>query len=82
MTEKKNEPFINVDKVSEITSFTISYIYKLVHLKKIPHYKPTGGKGKVLFRESEIFDFLNKSRQLTDCEVSANADALLNGETR
>jgi len=80
--EKKNEPFIRVDKVSEITSFTISYIYKLVNLKKIPHYKPTGRKGKVLFRESEIFDFLNQSRQLTDYEVSANADALLNGDKK
>jgi len=80
--EKKNEPFIKIDKVTELTSFSPSYIYKLVHLKKIPHYKPTGGRGKVLFRESEIFDYLNRSRQLADYEVSAKADSLLNGEAQ
>jgi len=78
--EKKNEPYIRIDKVEEITSFSPSYIYKLVHLKKIPHYKPTGGRGKVLFRESEIFEYINRTRQSADYEVSDKADSLLNGE--
>jgi len=78
--EKNREPFIQIKKVNELTGFTISYIYKLVYLKKIPCYKPMGRKGKVLFRESEIFDFINKSKQSADYEVSEKADALLNGE--
>jgi len=78
--ENIREPFINIKQVEQLTKFTTSYIYKLVFLKKIPCYKPMGKKGKVLFRESEIFDFINRSKQSADYEVSENADALLNGE--
>jgi excisionase family DNA binding protein len=78
--EKAKEPFIQIEKVKELTGFSDSYIYKLVHFRKIPHYKPTGKKGKTYFRESEIFDFIARSRQSADYELSEQADAILNGE--
>ena len=75
--QKSIEMLIRLNKVMEITGFSRSYIYKLVHWKKIPHYKPTGGS--LYFRESEIIDFLSRNRQSADYEVAEQADAVLNG---
>lgn len=78
-TEKKKELPIRLNKVKEITGYSRSYIYKLVHWKKIPCYKPTGGN--LFFYESEIREFLSRNRQAAGYEVSDQADAILNGET-
>jgi excisionase family DNA binding protein len=64
----------------ELTGYSRSYIYKLTHMKKIPCYKPTGGR--LFFCESEIMDFLSRNRQAADYEVSEQADAILNGEAK
>jgi excisionase family DNA binding protein len=69
---------ITIARVIEITGYSRSYIYKLIHGKRIPCRKPTGGK--LFFYESEILDFLNRNRQAADYEVSEQADAILNGE--
>jgi predicted DNA-binding transcriptional regulator AlpA len=70
---------IRINKVMEISGYSRSYIYKLVHWKKIPCHRPTAG-GKLFFYESEILDFLCRNRQAADYEVSERADAILNGE--
>jgi predicted DNA-binding transcriptional regulator AlpA len=62
----------------ELTGFTRSYIYWLVHFKKIPCRKPTNGR--LFFYESEILEFLNRGKKSADYEVSEKADAILNGE--
>jgi len=77
-TEKKKELPIRLNKVKELTGYSRSYIYKLVHWKKIPCYKPTNGN--LYFYESEIRDFLSRNRQAADYEVSEQAEAILNGE--
>jgi predicted DNA-binding transcriptional regulator AlpA len=69
---------ITVSKVVELSGYKRSYIYKLVHLKKIPCHKPNNGR--IFFYESEILDFLSRNRQAADYEVSEQADAILNGE--
>ena len=81
-TANKKEPPIRIDRVMELTGYTRSYICKLVHYKKIPYYKPTGKGGRVLILESEVIDFLTRNRQSADYELSEQADAILNGETR
>jgi len=83
-TEKKRikEMPIRIEKVMEMTSYSRSYIYKLIHFKKIPCHKPNGTGGKVFFLESEIYDFLTRNRQAADYEVSQQADAILNGEAK
>ena len=68
---------IRLNKVMELSGYSRSYIYKLVHLKKIPHYKPTGGR--LYFYESEVLDFLSRNRQSADYEIAEQADAVLNG---
>jgi predicted DNA-binding transcriptional regulator AlpA len=78
--ERTREPYIRLNKAVELTGFSPSSIYKLVHLKKIPCYKPTNGM--LFFKESEILDFLARNRQAADYEVSERADAKLNGEQK
>jgi predicted DNA-binding transcriptional regulator AlpA len=74
------EPPIRIDKVIELSGFSRSYIYKLVHWKKIPCHRPTNGR--LFFYEREVLDFLNRNRQAADYEVSDAADAILNGEAK
>jgi predicted DNA-binding transcriptional regulator AlpA len=76
--ERIKEPPIRMDKVMELSGYSRSYIYKLVHWKKIPFCKPTNGR--LFFYESEILDFLARNRQSADYEVSEQANAILNGE--
>ena len=71
---------IRIDKVMELTGFSRSYIYKLVHWGKMPFSKPTNGS--LFFKESEIIDFLAPNRQAADYEVSEKANAILNGENQ
>ena len=79
MVKTKENP-IRMNRVIELTEFSRSYIYKLVHWKKIPCHKPTNGT--LFFFESEILDFLARNRQSADYEVSEKADAILNGEAQ
>ena len=41
---------LNISEVSDITGYSKSYLYKLTHLKDIPHSKP---KGKLVFFDRE-----------------------------
>jgi excisionase family DNA binding protein len=68
-----------MDKVIELSGYSRSYIYKLVHWKKIPCHRPT--HGRLFFYESEVLDFLARNRQAADYEVSEQANAILNRET-
>ena len=72
------EPLIRVDRVMELSGYSRSYIYKLVHWKKIPVHRPTNGR--LFFLESEVLDFFARNRQAADYEVSEQANAILNGE--
>jgi excisionase family DNA binding protein len=78
--ERIKEVPIRINKVTELTGFSRSYIYKLVHWKKIPCHRPTNGR--LYFYESEIMDFLSRNRQAADYEVAEQADAILNGEAK
>ncbi len=64
----------------EFTGYSESYIYKLIHSRKIPYYKPT--KGKVFFRQSELEEFLLHRKHSADYEVSNKADEILNERKR
>jgi predicted DNA-binding transcriptional regulator AlpA len=78
--ENTRERPIRINKVVELSGYSRSYIYKLVHLKKIPFRKPNNGR--IFFYESEVLDFLERNRQAADYEVSEQANAILNGEQK
>ena len=57
-----------VDEAATYTGLSRNYIYKLIHLKKIPCYKPLNGK--VYFKPDELEEFLYRNRQAADYEGS------------
>ncbi|HNV35989.1 MAG: Helix-turn-helix domain protein [Spirochaetes bacterium ADurb.Bin110] len=68
--------FLSVDEAATLLKTTRSYIYKLVCERKLPTYKPTGGR--LLFDADELIDFVHKGRKATQNELSDRADAILN----
>ena len=77
--QKTKELPIRIDRVVELTGYSRSYIYKLMHWKKIPYYRPNNGRA--FFYENEIINFLHRGRQYTDYELSEQAEAILNRQT-
>lgn len=68
---------LTIDQASEFTGYSRAYIYKLVHQKKIPHFKPEGGK--VLFSLEDLKSFCFRNRQSASYELQEKAEAILNG---
>jgi excisionase family DNA binding protein len=64
--------------VMELTGFSRSYLYKLVHWGRLPCHKPTNGR--LFFYESEVFNFLARSKQAAGYELAERANSILNGE--
>ena len=68
---------LTVEQAADFTGFSQAYIYKLVHLKKIPCFKPEGGK--ILFSLDDLKNFVYRNRQAAGYEVQEQADAILTG---
>ena len=64
---------LNVDEASAFTGLSKNYIYKLVHQRKIPHYKPTGGR--LFFKQDELEGFIFRNRQAAGYEKEEEANA-------
>lgn len=71
VTNSKGET-LSVDEVSEIYGLKKSYIYSLVHNKRIPHYKAGGGR-LTFFKKSEVEAFLLANRVATYEEAETRA---------
>ena len=57
---------LSVVEAAAFTGFSKFYLYKLIHQKKIPHYKPMGGR--VFFRWDELETFIFRNRQNANYE--------------
>jgi len=73
-----NQKILSIDDAAEFTGLKKSYLYRLTHQKRIPHYKPMGGR--IFFKREELEAFIFRNRQSADYELSKMADAMLNGE--
>ena len=62
---------LNVEEVAELTGLSRNYIYKLVHLRRIPHYKPLGGR--LFFKREELERFIFRNRQAANYEDETQA---------
>lgn len=51
---------LDLNQAAEYLKLKPSYIYSLIHQKKIPHYKPNGKR--VLFNKLELNEWIAKSR--------------------
>jgi excisionase family DNA binding protein len=67
---------LGIAEAAEFTGLSKNYLYKLIHLGKIPHYKPTGGR--VFFKRDELERFVFRGRAAADYELREQADQLLN----
>ena len=57
---------LSVEEAAVFTGYSRNYLYKLIHQKKIPHFKPMGGR--VFFKQEELEAFLFRNRQVADYE--------------
>lgn len=69
---KLSKPVLSLQEAAIFCSLEDSYMYKLTHLREIPHYNP---RGKCLyFRRSELIAWLlrNKIKTKEELELEAN----------
>ena len=62
---------LSVDEAASFTGLSKNYLYKLVHQKKIPYYKPLGGR--VFFRQNELECFIFRNRHAANYEGGSHA---------
>jgi excisionase family DNA binding protein len=79
-TMPQNSYFLTVKQAAAFLGFSEKYIRKLVFLKKIPYFKPLGGK--ILFDKEELERLVRASRVASDNELADRADAVLNSRGR
>jgi len=68
---------LTVEQTAAFTGFSVAYVYKLAHLKKIPYFKPENGK--ILFALDDLKAFCFRNRQAAGYELQEQADAILSG---
>lgn len=68
---------LTVTEAAAFTGYSKAYIFKLVHLKKIPFYKPEGGR--ILFALDDLKAFCFRNRQASGYELQGRAEGILTG---
>ena len=66
---------LNVSETAVYTGLKPSYLYKLIHLKRIPYYKPLGGR--VFFKQDDLEAFIFRGKQSADYELAERAEQFL-----
>jgi excisionase family DNA binding protein len=77
MNDFSSQKPMSVVEASVYLGYSKAYLYKLIHEKKIPYYKPEGGR--VFFKQAELEQFIFRGRKSADYELVDRADALLVG---
>ena len=67
---------LTVSEAAAFTGYSKAYLFKLVHLKKIPYFKPEGGR--ILFSLDDLKAFCFRNRSAADYELQERAEAILN----
>ena len=57
---------MTVEDVIKCTGYSRNYIYKLVYLKKLPYFKPMGGR--LFFKLEDVENFVFRNRQTANYE--------------
>ena len=68
--------FLTIDEASEMLHLKKSYLYRLIHERKLPVYKPLNGR--VLFDQEELEQFIRKGKVSTRDELNERAGDLIN----
>lgn len=76
-TESKQRP-LTVEEAANFLQLSTSYIYRLIHEKKIPYFKPGRNRAaRVYFKVEDLENFVFRARSSADYEIADNADAIL-----
>jgi len=67
----ENRKALTVVEAAAFTGLSQNYIYKLIHQKRIPFYKPMGGR--VFFKQDELEGFIFRNRSGANYEGGHNA---------
>lgn len=71
---------MTIEAAAKFTGYSKFYLYKLIHERKIPFYKPDQSKqGKVFLAKEELQEFIFGKRIASAGELNAKADSILNG---
>ena len=75
MNDSKSQKPLCVTDAARFLGYSKPYLYKLIHLGKIPCYKPTNGR--VFFKQNELEQFLFRSRKSADFELTKPEENLM-----
>ena len=67
LVENQDLELLDVNQAAEYLKLKSSYIYSLIHQKKIPYYKPLGKR--VYFIKSELNKWIKESKNKSVGEV-------------
>ena len=67
---------LSIADAAAYTGYQKSYLYKLIHLKKLTCYKPNGGR--VYFKKEDLDFWVFSNRSKAEAELSDVADLILN----
>ena len=68
LIQDAHKKYLGAEEAAKFLGFKKSYLYNLVSNNEIPHYKPKGKK--LLFDESELIDWIKKTRVATRDEYA------------
>lgn len=74
--QNPNTIFLSSTEAARFLGIRLSYLYKLVHEKRLPCYKPRAGA--LLFDAQELEAYVRTGRVSTQQELENRAEALLN----
>lgn len=71
---------LSIQELADYTGLSVAYIYRLTHLRKIPHYKPLGKK--LFFKIDEVREWLTAKRVKPLAEIEQEAIDLLTAKRK
>jgi excisionase family DNA binding protein len=71
---------LTIKEAAAYIGVSVGGMHQYIFNNKIPCYKPTGSRGNVYFKKSELDAFMLRNKRYADYEVSEQADTILNGE--
>lgn len=75
MSDTISQKPLGVTEASDYWGLSKTYLYKLIHEKKIPCFKPNGGK--VFFKQEDLDNYIFRNRVSADYELKEKAEQLL-----
>lgn len=80
--ESKQRP-LTVEEAADFLQLSTSYIYRLIHEKKIPYFKPGRNRAaRVYFRVEDLENFVFRARSSADYEIAESAELILSTKRR